>query len=225
MTKLDLLRSANSINGEWVPAASGASFEVTNPATGEIIGTAPNGGAADARRAIDAASAAFPAWRGKTAAERANLLRRLHDLILAHQDELALLLTREQGKPLAEAKGEVGMSAAYILWFAEEARRVYGDIIPSPWPDRRLLVTKQPVGVVGAITPWNFPSSMLARKIGPALAAGCTIVAKPAAQPPLLRSRLWCSGRSRRHPQGRSQHRHWRRQANRRRTDQQLKSG
>ncbi|WIJ26358.1 NAD-dependent succinate-semialdehyde dehydrogenase [Devosia sp. RR2S18] len=184
MTKLDLLRSANFINGEWVPAASGASFEVTNPATGEIIGTAPNGGAADARRAIDAASAAFPAWRAKTAAERANLLRRLHDLILAHQDELALLLTREQGKPLAEAKGEVGMSAAYILWFAEEARRVYGDIIPSPWPDRRLLVTKQPVGVVGAITPWNFPSSMLARKIGPALAAGCTIVAKPAAQTP-----------------------------------------
>ncbi|MCA1495093.1 aldehyde dehydrogenase family protein, partial [Ensifer sp. NBAIM29] len=135
-------------------------------------------------RAIEAAKVAFDSWSRTTAAHRGRLLRNMHDCILDHRDALAELLTREQGKPLAESRGEVGMSAAYILWFAEEARRVYGDIIPSPWPDRRITVTKEPVGVVGAITPWNFPSSMLARKIGPALAAGCTVVAKPASQTP-----------------------------------------
>jgi succinate-semialdehyde dehydrogenase/glutarate-semialdehyde dehydrogenase len=134
--------------------------------------------------AIEAAQAAFPAWRAKTAAERADALRRLHASILENHEDLAKLLTSEQGKPLGEAKAEVSMSAAYILWFAEEARRAYGDVIPSPWPNRRILVTKEPVGVVGAITPWNFPSSMIARKLGPALAAGCTIVLKPATQTP-----------------------------------------
>src|SRR5690606_29559426 len=135
-------------------------------------------------QAIEAAHAAFKHFSRTTAAERAEMLRRLHQLILDNRDELARILTLEQGKPLAEAEGEVGMSAAYVLWFAEEARRVYGEIIPSPWRDRQLLSTRQPVGVVGAITPWNFPSSMLARKIAPALAAGCTIVCKPATQTP-----------------------------------------
>jgi succinate-semialdehyde dehydrogenase/glutarate-semialdehyde dehydrogenase len=172
------------INGQWVDADSGETIAVTDPATGKRIGTVPAAGAAETRRAIAAAHAAQPAYAALTAQERAAMLRRLHDLILANRDELAELLTLEQGKPLAEARGEIGMSAAYILWFAEEARRVYGETIPSPWKSRRIMVTHQPVGVVAAITPWNFPSSMLARKIGPALAVGCTIVAKPATQTP-----------------------------------------
>jgi len=179
-----LLKSANRIGAEWVGAESKNRIAVTNPATGERLGTIPNHGQIETAAAIEAASQAFPGWRAKTAAERADALRRLHALILEHQTDLATLLTLEQGKPLAEARGEIGMSAAYVLWFAEEARRIYGDIIPSPWADRKILVTKEPVGVVGAITPWNFPSSMIARKLGAALAAGCTMVIKPATQTP-----------------------------------------
>jgi len=180
----DFKREQNFIGGAWVAASSGATLEVRDPATGLVMGLIQNSGVPDTQHAIESAKAAFRIWGHTTAEHRGKLLRQLHDCILDHRDALAELLTREQGKPLAEAHGEIGMSAAYILWFAEEARRVYGDIIPSPWPDRRITVTKEPVGVVGAITPWNFPSSMLARKIGPALAAGCTVVAKPATQTP-----------------------------------------
>ena len=180
----DFKRDAIFVGGRWLDKASGGTIDVTDPATGKSIGTVPSAGVTETRAAIEAAHAAFPAWAAKTAQERAVLLRKLADEILKHQDALAELLTREQGKPLAEAKGEVGMSAAYVLWFAEEARRVYGDVIPSPWADRRIITTKQPVGVIAAITPWNFPSSMLARKLGPALAAGCTTVVKPASQTP-----------------------------------------
>lgn len=184
LQKLEFKREANLIGGQWVAADSGKTINVTDPATGEVIGTVPNSGRAETKRAIEAASAAFPGWRAKTAAERADALRRLAALIEQNKEELAMLLTVEQGKPLAESRTEVGSSAAYVLWFAEEARRVYGDTIPSPWADRRIVVMKQPVGVVGAITPWNFPSSMIARKLGPALAVGCTIVIKPASQTP-----------------------------------------
>ena len=177
-------RESNLIDGELVSADSGATIDVTNPATGDVIGTVPNAGRVETKRAIEAAQSAFESFRDTSAAERGQWLRALHDAILDNQDGLAELLTLEQGKPLAEAKGEVGMSAAYVLWFAEEARRVYGDLTPSPWADRRIMVTKQPVGVVAAITPWNFPSSMLARKIGPAIAAGCTSVVKPATMTP-----------------------------------------
>lgn len=180
----DFRRERNYIGGSWVEADSGDTLTVKDPASRETLGTVPKAGRAETRRAIEAAAAAFKEFATTTAAERARLLRNLSTAILDNQDALAELLTREQGKPLAEARGEVGMSAAYVLWFAEEARRIYGDTIPSPWANRRILVTKSPVGVVGAITPWNFPSSMLARKIGPALAAGCTVVAKPASQTP-----------------------------------------
>ncbi len=178
------LREANYINGEWVGADSGKTIDVNNPATGLKIGTVPRCGGAETRRAIEAAEAAFHSWKKTSADHRAKMLRKLHDAIMDNQDALAELLVMEQGKPFAEAKGEVGMSAAYVLWYAEEGRRIYGDIVPSPWADRRILVTKEPVGVIGAVTPWNFPSSMLARKIGPALASGCTAVAKPASQTP-----------------------------------------
>lgn len=179
-----LLVDACLIGGEWSKSGSG-SIEVTNPATGAIIGRVPNAGAEETRKAIQAAHAAFPAWRAKTAGERATLLKKLAAIVLENQEDLARILTAEQGKSLAEARTEVGMSAAYVTWFAEEARRVYGDVVPSPWADRRILVTKEPVGVVAAITPWNFPSSMIARKLAPALAAGCPIVIKPATQTPL----------------------------------------
>ncbi|QDZ02879.1 NAD-dependent succinate-semialdehyde dehydrogenase [Nitratireductor mangrovi] len=178
------MRQANLIGGEWVEADSGATLDVTNPANGQKIGTVPKSGKAETRRAIKAAEKAFHSWKKTSANDRAKLLRKLHDVIMDNQDALAELLTMEQGKSLAEAKGEVAISAAYILWFAEEGRRTYGDVVPSPWADRRILVTKEPVGVIAAITPWNFPSSMLARKIGPALAAGCTSVVKPASQTP-----------------------------------------
>lgn len=178
------MREANLIGGAWVGADSGATIEVVNPATRQVIGTVPKCGRAETRRAIEAAETAFHSWKKTSANERARLLRKLHDAIMDNQEALAELLVMEQGKPLAEARAEVGMSAAYVLWYAEEGRRVYGDIVPSPWADRRILVTKEPVGVIGAITPWNFPSSMLARKLGPALAAGCTAVAKPASQTP-----------------------------------------
>ncbi len=177
-------KEANFIAGEWVQADSGKTFEVTNPATGEVIGTVPECGKDEATRAIKAAEEAFKTFGKTTAKERSEMLHKLHDLILENQEALAHLLSEEQGKPLFEARGEVGMSAAYIRWYAAESRRVYGDVIPSPWKDRRILVTREPIGVVSCITPWNFPSSMLARKIGPAIAAGCTVVCKPAEATP-----------------------------------------
>jgi succinate-semialdehyde dehydrogenase/glutarate-semialdehyde dehydrogenase len=167
------------IGGKWVNADSGKTVDVMNPATGESIGSVPDGGEAEATRAVDAAAAAFETFKHSGVTTRAKLLRDLHDALMDNQDDLAALLVEEQGKPMAEAKGEIANSAAYTLWFAEEARRAYGEIIPSPWPDRRISVIAQPVGVVGAITPWNFPSAMLARKIAPAIAVGCTAVCKP----------------------------------------------
>ena len=184
LQKLEFKREANLIGGAWVDADDGATIAVTDPATGDVIGTVPRCGRAETKRAIEAAANAFPDWSRRTAAERAEALRRLAALIEQNKEELAMLLTVEQGKPLAEARAEIASSAAYVLWFAEEARRIYGDTIPSPWPNRRILVIKQPVGVVAAITPWNFPSSMIARKLGPALATGCTMVIKPASQTP-----------------------------------------
>ena len=181
---LPFQREANFIGGSWVAADSGRTVPVVNPATGETLGTVPGCGREETRRAIAAAHAAFPAWSTTTAAARADILRRLSALIEANREDLARLLTSEQGKSLTEARGEVGASASYVLWFAEEARRAYGDTIPSPWPERRIMVVRQPVGVVAAITPWNFPTLMLARKIGAALSAGCTVVAKPASQTP-----------------------------------------
>ena len=179
-----LLRQQCYIDGEWRNADSGGSNPVTNPATGAVLGTVPNMGAAETRSAIEAAAAAFPAWSARTAKDRATILRRWHDLMLANADDLAKLMTAEQGKPLAEAKGEIVYAASFIEWFAEEAKRVYGDVIPGHQPDKRIFVLRQPVGVVAAITPWNFPSAMITRKAGPALAAGCTFVCKPAMQTP-----------------------------------------
>ncbi|MCS6501424.1 NADP-dependent succinate-semialdehyde dehydrogenase [Burkholderia thailandensis] len=179
-----LLRERAFVAGEWQAADGGATLEVRNPATGALIGTVPAMGAAETRRAIDAANAAWPAWRKKTAKERAAILRKWHDLMIAHADDLALILTTEQGKPLAEAKGEIGYAASFLEWFAEEGKRVYGDTIPSPANDKRIVVTKEPVGVCAAITPWNFPAAMITRKVGPALAAGCPIVVKPAEATP-----------------------------------------
>ncbi|MBP1883991.1 NAD-dependent succinate-semialdehyde dehydrogenase [Sinorhizobium mexicanum] len=178
------MREANLIDGKWVQADAGATIDVINPATGQKIGVVPKSGRVETRRAIEAADKAFQTFSKTTALERSKLLRKLHDALMENQEALAYLLTLEQGKSLAEARGEIGASAAYVLWFAEEARRTYGDTVPSPWADRRILVTKEPVGVIAAITPWNFPSSMLARKIGPAIAAGCTAVVKPASQTP-----------------------------------------
>jgi succinate-semialdehyde dehydrogenase/glutarate-semialdehyde dehydrogenase len=180
----DLLRTRCYLAGSWVPADSGAVFEVADPATGEIIGTVPRAGAAETRRAIDAAHEVLPSWGRRTAKERAAVLRRWYELVMANQDDLAVIMTAEQGKPLAEARGEVAYAASFIEWFAEEAKRLYGDIIPGHQPDKRLLVIRQPVGVVAAITPWNFPAAMLTRKAAPALAAGCTVVCKPASQTP-----------------------------------------
>jgi succinate-semialdehyde dehydrogenase/glutarate-semialdehyde dehydrogenase len=184
MKNPELLRNACLIGGEWL-AATGASIEVRNPANGELVGSVPSFGAVETRRAIDAAQAAFHPWRAKTAAERAKILRRWFELMMEHQEDLARLMTSEQGKPLAEARGEIAYAASFIEWFAEEARRVYGEVIPSPLADRRLIVLKQPVGVCAAITPWNFPAAMITRKVAPALAAGCTMVVKPAEQTPL----------------------------------------
>lgn len=178
------MKQANLINGEWVQADSGQTIDVINPATGLKIGTVPKAGRNETRRAIEAAEEAFKSWKKTSALERSKLLRKLHDAILDNQDALAELLTIEQGKSLTESRGEIASSAAYVLWFAEEARRTYGDVVPSPWADRRIIVNREPVGVIAAITPWNFPSSMLSRKIGPALAAGCTAVVKPASQTP-----------------------------------------
>ncbi|NUQ25126.1 MAG: NAD-dependent succinate-semialdehyde dehydrogenase [Saprospiraceae bacterium] len=180
-----LFRQEAFIGGQWVEASSGASFEVRNPANGEILAHVPDMDAADARRAIEAAHKAWPAWKSATASERAVLLRRWYNLLITHADDLALLLTLEQGKPLAEAKGEITYGASFIEWFAEEARRVYGDVIPGHAADKRIVVVKQPIGVVAAIAPWNFPNAMIARKVAPALAAGCTVVIKPAEATPL----------------------------------------
>jgi len=179
-----LFRQQAFLDGQWCDAESGATIRVCNPATGALVGTVPQMGPSETRRAIEAASKAMPAWRAKTAKERAAILRRWYELILANQDDLAVLMTTEQGKPLAEAKAEVAFGAAFLEWFAEEAKRVYGDVIPPHQADKRILVLKQPVGVCGAITPWNFPSAMVTRKAGPALAAGCTMVLKPASQTP-----------------------------------------
>src|SRR5262245_29880326 len=181
----DLMRHQAYIGGRWCDADSGATFDVTNPATGETLGTVPNMGAVETRRSTEAAKIAWSAWRRKPANERSALLRRWNDLIVANVDDLGKLMTAEQGKPLAEAKGEVLYAASFIEWFAEEAKRVYGDTIPSPWNDRRLVVIKEPIGVCAAITPWNFPAAMITRKAGPALASGCTMVAKPAEATPL----------------------------------------
>ena len=179
-----LFRQQNFIAGEWVGADSGKTVAVTNPASGETIGTVPVCGAAETLRAIAAADKAQQRWRDVPARERSAVLRKLNDLMLVNVDDLALLMTSEQGKPLAEAKGEIAYAASFIEWFAEEARRTYGDIIPAPAGDRRLMAIKQPVGTTAAITPWNFPTAMLARKVGPALAAGCSMVVKPATQTP-----------------------------------------
>ena len=178
------MKQAILIGGEWCEADSGETVQVTNPANGEVIGTVPDAGKAETRRAIEAAHEAFASFRETTAKQRADWLRAMHDVMMDNVDHLATLLTVEMGKPLAEAKGEITIGAQYLLWFAEEARRVYGDLVPSPWADRRIMVRKEPVGVVAAITPWNFPSSMLARKIGPAIAAGCPSVIKPALETP-----------------------------------------
>ena len=179
-----LFRQQAYIDGEWSSADSGATFDVVNPATDNVIGTVPSMGAIETRRAIMAAHSALDAWRSLTAKERSVHLRRWGDLMLEHQDDLARLMTLEQGKPFTEAKGEIAYAASFLEWFAEEAKRVYGDTIPGHQPDKRLLVLKQPIGVTAAITPWNFPAAMITRKAGPALAAGCTMVLKPASQTP-----------------------------------------
>ncbi|MBF9019670.1 aldehyde dehydrogenase family protein [Rhodobacterales bacterium HKCCA1058] len=178
------MREANYIAGAWVGADDGATLDVTNPATGEVIGQIPKSGQSETMRAIDAAHAAFPAFAAMDLMGRLALLWKLHDALMDNQDSLAELLTREMGKPLAEAKGEIAIGAQYLRWYAEEARRVKGEIVPAGVNGRRILVTKHPVGVVGMITPWNFPSSMLARKLAPALAVGCTVVAKPSEETP-----------------------------------------
>ena len=182
---LNLLRTQCLIGGAWCGADGGATFPVGNPANGELLAEVPDMGAAETRRAIAAAAAAWPAWRNRTAKERSAVLRKWFELMLAHADDLALLMTSEQGKPLAEAKGEVAYAASFIEWFAEEAKRVYGDTIPATQADKRLIVVRQPIGVCAAITPWNFPAAMITRKVAPALAAGCTVVVKPAEQTPL----------------------------------------
>jgi succinate-semialdehyde dehydrogenase / glutarate-semialdehyde dehydrogenase len=180
----ELLRNRAFIGGKWVDAKGGATHAIMNPATRENIGTVPNMGQAETRAAIEAASRAFPAWAKLTAKERAVILRRWYELLMANQEDLATIMTAEQGKPLAESKGEIGYGASFIEWFAEEGKRLYGDVIPPHQADRRLLVLRQPVGVVAAITPWNFPMAMITRKAAPALAAGCTFVCKPAGQTP-----------------------------------------
>jgi succinate-semialdehyde dehydrogenase / glutarate-semialdehyde dehydrogenase len=180
-----LLKQQCFIDGAWCAADAAGTLVVNNPASGAVLGSVPNAGAAETRRAIAAAASALPAWRSRTAKERAQLLRRWFELMLEHQSDLAILMTAEQGKPLAESQGEISYAASFIEWFAEEAKRLYGDLIPGHQADKRIMVLRQPVGVVAAITPWNFPAAMITRKAGPALAAGCTMVLKPASQTPL----------------------------------------
>jgi len=179
-----LFRQRCYVDGAWIGADDGGSLAVTNPADGQALGTVPRLGTMETRRAIEAAHRALPGWRAKTGKERAAILRKLSDLMMANAGDLARLMTAEQGKPLAEAKGEVAYAAGFLEWFGEEAKRVYGDIIPANMPGRRIIVVKEPVGVVATITPWNFPAAMITRKIGPALAAGCTVVCRPASQTP-----------------------------------------
>jgi succinate-semialdehyde dehydrogenase / glutarate-semialdehyde dehydrogenase len=181
-----LVPEAGYVGGTWLDAAEGGErFDVTNPSTGEVLATLPNCGVNEARSAIAAAGEAQVAWAARTGKERAAILRRLHELLLEHADDLAAIMTAEQGKPFAEARGEIAYGAGYVEWFAEEAKRVYGDTIPGHQPDKRIVVIKQPVGVVATITPWNFPNAMLARKMAPALAVGCAVVSKPAGETPL----------------------------------------
>ncbi|MCW1403400.1 NAD-dependent succinate-semialdehyde dehydrogenase [Novosphingobium sp. MW5] len=184
MSYTRFLKQQCYIDGQWVDADSGGTLDVTDPGNGNKLGTVPNMGAAETERAIAAADAALPAWRAKTAGERAKIMRKFFDLMIANQDALGELLSREQGKPFAEAKGEIAYSASFIEWFAEEGKRAYGEVVPSHAADRRIITLKQGIGVVGAITPWNFPSAMIGRKLGPALAAGCTMVLKPASATP-----------------------------------------
>jgi succinate-semialdehyde dehydrogenase/glutarate-semialdehyde dehydrogenase len=179
-----LFRQKCYLDGTWSDADSGATLAVTNPANGKALGTVPKMGEVETRRAIEAAQRAFPAWRAKTAQERSNLLRKWYELLLENQEDLAVLMTAEQGKPLAEARGEIAYAASFIEWFAEEGKRIYGDVIPPHQGDKRILVLKEPIGVCAAITPWNFPAAMITRKAGPALAAGCTLVVKPASATP-----------------------------------------
>jgi len=181
---MSLFRQQCYIDGQWVDADNKATFAVYNPADGQQIGTVPSMGVAETKRAIEAANAAWPGWRAKSAKERAVILRKWYDLMMAAQEDLAILMTVEQGKPLAESKGEVAYGASFIEWFAEEGKRVYGDTIPAQSPDKRIVVIKQPIGVCAAVTPWNFPNAMITRKAGPALAAGCTMVIKPASMTP-----------------------------------------
>ncbi|MGK9169067.1 NADP-dependent succinate-semialdehyde dehydrogenase [Inquilinus limosus] len=184
LTDSKLFRQQCYIDGHWADADDGRVIEVTNPADGTRLGTVPRAGAAETRRAIAAADKAWPAWRAKTAQERAAILRRWFELMMANQEDLAKLMTAEQGKPLAESRGEIAYAASFIEWFAEEGKRIYGDTIPAPAGDRRIVVIKQPAGVCAAITPWNFPAAMITRKAGAALAAGCTMVVKPASETP-----------------------------------------
>ncbi|MEM7680303.1 MAG: aldehyde dehydrogenase family protein, partial [Pseudomonadota bacterium] len=187
MTKFsnnDLLKQQAFIDGKWVDANSKETFEVTNPADGAVLGTVPKMGKEETQAAIDAAEKALPAWKAKKPAERGAILNKWAALMREHVEGLGALMTIEQGKPSAEARGEIGYAASFFEWFAEEGKRAYGDIIPSPIDGARILVTKQPVGVCGVITPWNFPSAMITRKVGPALAAGCTVVCKPASETP-----------------------------------------
>lgn len=185
LTNTKLLCQSAYLNGEWVQAQSGKVFSVTNPANGESLANVPDMNAEDTKKAIQAAEAAWPQWRARTAKERAGILIRWFDLVMQHQEDLARLMTAEQGKPLAEARGEVGYGASFIEWFAEEAKRAYGDVVPSHGRDKRIVVIKQPIGVVAAITPWNFPVAMITRKVAPALAAGCPVVVKPSEDTPL----------------------------------------
>lgn len=180
----ELMRQACYIDGAWVGADGGATISVHNPATGAQLGTVPACGTAETARAIAAAARAWPAWRAMTALQRADIMLRWRDLIMQNQEDLAKLMTLEQGKPLPEARGEIGFACSFLRWFAEEARRMYGDVVPAPWPGKRILVTREPVGVVGIITPWNFPTAMIGRKVGAAFAAGCPVVIKPASQTP-----------------------------------------
>lgn len=184
LNELALFRQQAFVAGKWCDADHQQTSEILNPATLEVIGTVPNMGKAETERAIEAAKEAWPLWKNKTAKDRSIILKKWFDLIISNADDLALILTSEQGKPLAESKGEILYAASFIEWFAEEAKRVYGDIIPSPYPDARIVVNKQPIGVVAAITPWNFPAAMITRKVAPALAAGCPCIVKPAPETP-----------------------------------------
>ncbi|CAN7734839.1 NAD-dependent succinate-semialdehyde dehydrogenase [Variovorax sp. LjRoot84] len=185
LERQDLMPGTHLIGAEWREASDARRLDVTDPATDAVFASVPDGTAADARAAVDAAHAAFPAWRAVPAKERARILKRWNDLVMAHQEDLGRLISREQGKPLAEGRGEVAYAASYVEWFAEEATRANGEVIPAPVPGRRMFALKEPVGVVATITPWNFPAAMIARKIAPALAAGCTVVCKPAEDTPL----------------------------------------